>query len=55
MQKPDGAAEHILTGAVLCFPSSWTLSEKLGKPLLRIHMPVASYDSQMGARVQRMF
>ncbi|MCL1628928.1 DUF3445 domain-containing protein [Roseibaca sp. V10] len=55
LQKPEGAVEHILTGAVLCFPSSWTLSEKLGKPLLRIHMPVASYDTQMGARVQRMF
>lgn len=55
LQKPDGAAEHVLTGAVLCFPSSWTLADKLGKPLLRIHAPVASYDTQMGARVQRMF
>lgn len=48
-------AEHVLTGAVLCFPSSWTLREKLGKPLMRIHVPVASYDTGMGARVQRMF
>ncbi|MFN7002414.1 MAG: heme-dependent oxidative N-demethylase family protein [Roseinatronobacter sp.] len=47
--------EHVLTGAVLCFPSSWTLREKLGKPLMRIHVPVASYDAGMGARVQRMF
>ncbi|NBB96875.1 MAG: DUF3445 domain-containing protein [Alphaproteobacteria bacterium] len=55
LQKPDRAAEHVLTGAVLCFPSSWTLADKLGKPLLRIHAPVASYDAKMGARVQRMF
>ena len=55
LQKPEGAAEHVLTGSVLCFPSSWTLSEKLGKPLMRIHVPVDSYDAQMGARVQRMF
>ncbi|MBN2761352.1 MAG: DUF3445 domain-containing protein [Rhodobacteraceae bacterium] len=55
LQKPQGSAEHVLTGAVLCFPSSWTLAEKLGRPLLRIHAPVASYDDQMGARVQRMF
>ncbi|MCC5956414.1 MAG: DUF3445 domain-containing protein [Natronohydrobacter sp.] len=48
-------AEHVLTGAVLCFPSSWTLREKLGKPMMRIHVPVASYDAGMGARVQRMF
>ena len=55
LQKPKEASEHVLTGAVLCFPSSWTLSEKLGKPLMRIHVPVDSYDMQMGARVQRMF
>jgi hypothetical protein len=55
LQKPDGAAEHVLTAAVLCFPSSWTLSQKLGHPLMRIHAPVGSYDTQMGARVQRMF
>ncbi len=55
LQKPEGHDEHVLTGAVLCFPSSWTLAEKLGRPLMRIHRPVASYDAQMGARVQRMF
>lgn len=55
LQKPPGAAEHLLTGAVLCFPSSWTLSEKLGRPLGRIHAPVDRYDTQMAARVQRMF
>lgn len=55
LQKPEGEAEHVLTGAVLCFPSSWTLAEKLGKPLMRIHKPVASYDADMGRRVQRMF
>lgn len=47
--------EHVLTGAVLCFPSSWTLAEKLGKPMMRIHVPVESYTEDMGARVQRMF
>ncbi|TVP70700.1 MAG: DUF3445 domain-containing protein [Rhodobacteraceae bacterium] len=47
--------EHVLTGAVLCFPSSWTLAEKLGRPLMRIHAPVAHYDQDMGKRVQRMF
>lgn len=55
LQKPENTDEHVLTAAVLCFPSSWTLSEKLGKPLMRIHQPVPSYDPQMGTRVQRMF
>lgn len=55
LQKPEGAAEHVLTGAVLCFPSGWYLSQKLGRALLRIHAPVTAYDPAMAARVQRMF
>jgi len=47
--------EHVLTGAVLVFPSGWTLAQKLGRPLLRIHRPVAEYDGDVGRRVQRLF
>jgi hypothetical protein len=47
--------EHVLTGAVLCFPASWTLSEKFMRPLLRIHAPVESYDAGIARRVQRLF
>lgn len=47
--------EHVLTGAVLCFPASWWLTEKLGRPLLGIHIPVASYDPDIARRVQRLF
>jgi hypothetical protein len=47
--------EHVLTGAVLCFPASWTLAEKLGRPLTAIHSPVDSYTTDMAARVQRLF
>ena len=49
---PDG---HRLTGAILCFPASWTLAEKIGKPLMAIHTPVPEYDEALGQRVQRMF
>lgn len=55
MQQPAGAAEHLLTGAVLCFPASWTLSEKLGRPLTGIHGPVPAYDADIARRVQRLF
>lgn len=48
-------AEHVLTGAVLCFPASWTLAEKIGRPLLAIHIPVAQYTEDMARRVQRLF
>ena len=48
-------AEHVLTAAVLCFPAGWTLAEKLGRPLVRIHAPVAEYGPELAARVQRLF
>jgi hypothetical protein len=53
MPGPGGA--HILAGAILCFPARWTLDEKIGRPLLRIHRPVPSYDETMARRVQRLF
>jgi len=53
--KPGGADEHVMVGAVLCFPSAWTLSQKIGRPLMRIHKPVAEYDEDIGQRVQRLF
>lgn len=47
--------EHVLTAALLCFPASWTLREKIGRPLMRIHKTVDSYDIGIGQRVQRLF
>lgn len=55
LEKPQGSDEHILTGAVLCFPASWTLAEKFMQPLTAIHVPVDSYDAGIAARVQRLF
>ncbi|MBV0912917.1 heme-dependent oxidative N-demethylase family protein [Anianabacter salinae] len=47
--------EHVLTAAVLCFPSSWTLAQKIGRPLTGIHTPVRVYDEDVARRVQRLF
>lgn len=57
MQAGEGAfaGEHVLTGAILCFPASWTLAEKIGRPLVRIHAPVPAYDAGIAPRVQRLF
>ena len=49
---PDG---HVLTGAILCFPASWTLAEKIGRPLMGIHVTVPPYSEDIARRVQRMF
>ncbi|CUH63584.1 hypothetical protein TG4357_00767 [Thalassovita gelatinovora] len=52
MQKQGD--EHVLTAAVLCFPSNWTLRQKFLKPMTGIHVPVAPYDENIAKRVQRL-
>lgn len=52
-EGPQGS--HILTGAILCFPASWTLAQKIGRNLIGIHDPVAEYDGNIARRVQRLF
>ena len=47
--------EHVITGALLCFPASWTLSQKFLKPLVAVHDPVEPYDANIARRVQRLF
>jgi hypothetical protein len=53
LERQDG--EHALTAALLCFPAAWTLAEKIGRPLTRIHVPVPVYDADIARRVQRLF
>lgn len=55
MEQGEGEAEPVLTGAILCFPSGWRLAEKIGRAMLRIHLPVAKYDEDVARRVQRLF
>lgn len=55
LTQPEGADQHVLSAAVLCFPASWRLSEKIGRPLTQIHDPVPEYDADLARRVQRLF
>lgn len=55
LEKAAGAGRDVLTAGVLCFPSNWRLSQKLGRDLARIHLPVEIYDERVAARVQRLF
>lgn len=50
-----GENEHWLAAGVLCFPSLWTLTQKIGRPLTEIHTPVPEYDTALATRVQRLF
>lgn len=47
--------EHVMTGAVLCFPANWRLADKINRPLTGIHEPVDDYDDNIARRVQRLF
>ncbi|RYI01775.1 MAG: DUF3445 domain-containing protein, partial [Acetobacteraceae bacterium] len=46
--------EYDLTGAILCFPASWTLAQKIGRPMTGIHQPVEIYDEALATRVHRL-
>lgn len=50
----SNGAEYDLTGAILCFPASWTLSQKIGRPMTGIHQPVEIYDEALASRVHRL-
>lgn len=45
---------HRLVSAVLCFPASWSLSQKIGRDMLRIHQLVDRYDDNIAKRVNRV-
>ena len=47
--------EHVMTGAMLCFPASWSLEQKFMKSLVKIHVPVDEYTPDIARRVQRVF
>jgi hypothetical protein len=50
----SNGTEYDLTAAILCFPASWTLAQKIGRPMTGIHQPVAIYDEALAARVHRL-
>lgn len=46
----DGTREGLpLVAGQLCFPSVWSLDEKLGRSLLEVHAPVPGFDKQLGS------
>lgn len=42
-----------LDAGVVCFPSMWRLSDKIGLPLADVHGPVPAYSSELADRVDR--
>ena len=42
-----------LTAGVVCFPSMWSLPDKLGRPMTEVHGPVPAYAEELAERVDR--
>lgn len=52
---PDGNGAHRLVGGVVCFPSSWSLREKLGRPMAEIHAPVPGLNDRLARQIESLF
>lgn len=44
-----------LVAAVVCFPSRWRLSDKIGRDVVSIHDPVPGYREGLGRPTQKVF
>lgn len=51
--QPDAAGAFRLLGACVCFPSAWSLEEKMGRPMDFIHSVVPGLNEQLGKSIQR--
>ena len=49
--QADASTEFQLVGGCVCFPSSWSLAEKLGRSLDFIHGPVPGLNAQLGRSI----
>lgn len=50
---PNHGGEFYMVGGAVCFPSSWSLEEKMGRPLTAIHAPVPGLNEQLGVSISR--
>ena len=55
VKSQDGSEQLLLNAAVVCCPSRWMLSEKMGHNMLAIHEPVAKYADHVGTAVDTYF
>jgi len=51
--KCDSDGEIRLYGGCLCFPSSWRLADKIGKPIEFIHGPVPGLNASIGPAIHK--
>lgn len=50
----DVDAGHPIIAGVVCFPSGWTIAEKVGQPIDRVHRPVPEYAEVMSQATNQL-
>ncbi|HEX4202247.1 MAG TPA: heme-dependent oxidative N-demethylase subunit alpha family protein, partial [Chthoniobacterales bacterium] len=50
----DRAAPHQVEGGCVCFPSGWSLREKIGKSLFLTHAPVPGLNDELSANISKL-
>ena len=55
MKKDLDSDVYRLVGASLCFPTRWSLAEKMGKSLGMIHHPTPGYQEHLDSTMDRFF
>jgi dimethylamine monooxygenase subunit A len=50
----DRVAPHQVRGGCVCFPSGWSLREKIGKSLFLTHAPVPGLNEDLGANISKL-
>ena len=50
----DASTGHPIIAGVVCFPNGWTITEKIGQGIDKVHEPVPQYAEVMSRTVNRM-
>jgi hypothetical protein len=50
----DRAAPHLVRGGCVCFPSGWSLREKIGKSLFLTHAPVPGLNDDLATNISKL-
>ncbi len=51
--RENAAGEFLVEGGCVCFPTMWSLPEKMGKPLGEVHAPVPGLNAALGAKIDQ--
>lgn len=50
---PRADGEFHVVGGIVCFPSSWALTDKFGLPMRDVHEPVPGLNAALGGQIER--